>query len=109
MPCLESMSKKRRLSPAARKLAMLIAIAAILLFWQMAAWTLPDFLMLGVPKVLVRVWHDIQTAEFRAILAGRMGRLGVGYGFALLFVIGSGLAWGMLVVCRSVLKFATFS
>ncbi|MBB6082265.1 NitT/TauT family transport system permease protein [Castellaniella defragrans] len=100
------MSKKRRLSPAARKLAMLIAIAAILLFWQMAAWTLPDFLMPGVPKVLERVWHDIQTAEFRAILAGSMGRLGVGYGFALLFGIGFGLAGGLLVFFREVLKSA---
>ena len=39
------MSKKQRLSGSARKLAMLIAIAAILLFWQFAAWTLPDFLL----------------------------------------------------------------
>ncbi|MDY0308587.1 MAG: ABC transporter permease subunit [Castellaniella sp.] len=100
------MSKKRRVSPAARKLAMLIAIAAILLFWQMAAWTLPDFLMPGVPSVLARVWSDVQTAEFRATLAGSMGRLGAGYGFALLFGIGFGLAGGLLVFFREVLKSA---
>lgn len=100
------MSKKQRLSPAARKLAMLIAIAAILLFWQLAAWTLPDFLLPGVPKVLVRIWHDIQTPQFRGILAGSMGRLGVGYGFALLFGIGFGLAGGLLMFFREILKSA---
>jgi len=101
-----SMSKKRRVSPAARKLAMAVAIAAILLIWQCAAWTLPDFLMPGVPVVLGRVWQDLQTAEFRAILAGSMGRLGVGYGFALLFGIGFGLAGGLLLFFREVLKSA---
>ncbi|WP_066452923.1 ABC transporter permease [Castellaniella caeni] len=100
------MSKTRRVSPTARKLAMLVAIAAILLVWQLAAWTLPDFLMPGVPSVLARVWHDLQTGEFRAILAGSMGRLGVGYGFALLFGIGFGLAGGLLLFFREVLKSA---
>ncbi|CAM5202410.1 NitT/TauT family transport system permease protein OS=Castellaniella defragrans OX=75697 GN=HNR28_000285 PE=3 SV=1 [Castellaniella defragrans] len=85
---------------------MLIAILAILLFWQMAAWSLPDFLLPGVPKVLARIGHDIQTAQFRSILAGSMGRLGVGYAFALLFGIGFGLAGGLLVFFREVLKSA---
>lgn len=85
---------------------MLIAVAAILLFWQLAAWTLPDFLMPGVPKVLARIWHDIQTAQFRSILAGSMGRLGVGYGFALLFGIGFGLAGGLMTFFREILKSA---
>lgn len=85
---------------------MVVAIAAILLFWQIAAWSLPDFLMPGVPTVLVRIWHDIQTAEFRSILAGSMSRLGVGYGFALLFGIGFGLAGGLLMFFREVLKSA---
>ena len=106
MPYLESMSKKRRLSPAARKLAMLIAIAAILLFWQCVAWTLPDFLMPGVPTVLERLWQDIQSAKFREVLAGSMWRLGVGYVFALLFGIGFGLAGGLLVFFREILKSA---
>lgn len=100
------MSKNRRISSTARKLAMVVAIAAILLFWQIAAWSLPDFLMPGVPTVLVRIWHDIQTAEFRSILAGSMSRLGVGYGFALLFGIGFGLAGGLLMFFREVLKSA---
>ncbi|MDN5844535.1 MAG: ABC transporter permease, partial [Alcaligenaceae bacterium] len=70
------MSKKQRVSPFGRKLAMVIAMALILLFWQAAAWTLPDFLMPGVPAVIVRLWHDIQTEEFRQILSGSLGRLG---------------------------------
>src|SRR3546814_8428515 len=74
------MSKKQRVSPFGRKLAMVIAMALILLFWQAAAWTLPDFLMPGVPAVAVRLWHDIQTEEFRQILSGSLGRLGIGYG-----------------------------
>src|SRR5690606_12580589 len=93
-------------SPAARKLAMLIPIAAILLFWHCAAWTLPDFLMPGEPTVLVRVWQDTQYAELRATPAGSIGRLGLGYGFALLFGIGFGLAGGLLVFFREVLKSA---
>lgn len=100
------MSKNRRISSSARKLAMVVAIAAILFFWQIAAWSLPDFLMPGVPTVMVRIWHDIQTAEFRSILAGSMSRLGIGYGFALLFGIGFGLAGGLLMFFREVLKSA---
>lgn len=100
------MSKNSRLSSAGRKLAMVVAIAAILLFWQMSAWTLPDFLMPGVPAVLQRLGHDLLTAEFRATLAGSMWRLGAGYGFALLFGIGFGLAGGLLLFFREVLKSA---
>src|SRR3546814_12620847 len=81
-------------------------MALILLFWQAAAWTLPDFLMPGVPAVAVRLWHDIQTEEFRQILSGSLGRLGIGYGFALLFGIGFGLVGGVLLFFREVLKSA---
>ncbi|HUH39614.1 MAG TPA: ABC transporter permease subunit [Castellaniella sp.] len=100
------MSTKQRVSPLARKLAMLIAIAAILLFWQAAAWTLPDFLMPDVPTVAVRLWHDVLSAEFRAALSGSLGRLGAGYGFALLFGVGFGLLGGLLLFFREVLKSA---
>jgi NitT/TauT family transport system permease protein len=100
------MSKKRHLSASYRKLAMLIAMIAILFFWQCAAWTLPDFLMPGVPAVGMRLWHDVQTTEFREVLSGSMGRLGVGYGFALLFGIGFGLVGGVLQFFREVLKSA---
>lgn len=102
----EKMGQRKKLSSASRKLAMLVAIAAILLFWQIAAWVLPDFLMPGVPKVLVRIYEDMQTAQFRAVLSGSMGRLGAGYGFALLFGIGFGLIGGLMLFFRETLKSA---
>src|SRR5690606_14802471 len=100
------MSKKQRVSSFGRKLAMVIAMALILLFWQAAAWTLPDFLMPGVPTVALRLWHDIQTEEFRQVLSGSLGRLGMGYLFALLFGIGFGLLGGVLMFFREILKSA---
>ena len=100
------MSTQIRLSGYRKKLAMVVAIAAILLFWQIAAWLLPDFLMPGVPSVMVRLWEDVQTAEFRGVLAGSLTRLGFGYGFALLFGIGFGLIGAVLFFFREVLKSA---
>ena len=83
---------------------MTVAILFILLIWQAAAWTLPDFLMPGVPTVILRLWADIQTGEFRQVLSGSLARLGLGYGFALLFGIGLGLLGGVLYFFREVLK-----
>src|SRR5690606_3394967 len=100
------MSTQIRLSGYRKKLAMVVAVAAILLFWQTAAWFLPDFLMPGVPVVMVRLWEDVQTAEFRSVLAGSLTRLGFGYGFALLFGIGFGLVGAELFFFREVLKSA---
>ncbi|PLC48657.1 ABC transporter permease [Pollutimonas subterranea] len=100
------MSTQIRLTGYRKKLAMVVAIAAILLFWQIAAWILPDFLMPGVPAVMVRLWEDVQTAEFRSVLAGSLTRLGFGYGFALLFGIGFGLIGAVLFFFREVLKSA---
>jgi hypothetical protein len=34
---------------------MLLAIVFILLMWQIAAWSLPSFLMPGVPEVAARL------------------------------------------------------
>ncbi|WP_397475390.1 ABC transporter permease [Pusillimonas sp.] len=85
---------------------MTVAILFILLIWQAAAWTLPDFLMPGVPTVILRLWADIQTGEFRQILSGSLARLGFGYGFALVFGIGLGLLGGVLYFFREVLKSA---
>ncbi len=85
---------------------MLIAVAAILLFWQAAAWTLPDFLMPGVPAVAARLWQDVQSVEFREALFDSLGRLGTGYGFALLFGIGFGLVGGLFLFFREILKSA---
>src|SRR3546814_20092895 len=64
------MSTQIRLTGFKKKLAMVVAIAAILLFWQIAAWSLPDFLMPGLPSVMVRLWEDIHSADFRAALSG---------------------------------------
>lgn len=85
---------------------MTVAVLFILLIWQTAAWTLPDFLMPGVPTVIARLWADIQTGEFRQVLSGSLTRLGFGYGFALLFGIGLGLLGGVLYFFREVLKSA---
>ncbi len=100
------MSTQIRLTGYRKKLAMVVAVAAILLFWQIAAWCLPDFLMPGVPTVMVRLWEDVQTADFRSVLAGSLTRLGFGYGFALLFGIGFGLVGAVLFFFREVLKSA---
>lgn len=85
---------------------MVLAIAAIMLMWQMAAWSLPDFLMPGVATVLVRLWQEAQTEAFRGALGGSLSRLGLGYGVALLLGIGFGLAGGVLLFLRAVLKSA---
>lgn len=89
-----------------RKLAMGVAMAAILLFWQLAAWSLPDFLMPGVPTVAARLAHDVGTAEFRQLLLSSLGRLGSGYGIALVFGVVLGLVAGLFGFFREVLKSA---
>jgi NitT/TauT family transport system permease protein len=105
--CFEaSMSTQIRLTGYRKKLAMAVAVFSILLFWQIAAWFLPAFLMPGVPTVLVRLWREIPTAEFHLILSGSLTRLGVGYGIALLFGIGFGLIGGVMFFFREVLKSA---
>lgn len=85
---------------------MLLAVLFILLCWQVAAWTLPDFLMPGVPTVLARLWKDLRSEEFRLILSGSLMRLAGGYGVALLFGIGFGLIGAVLLFFREVLKSA---
>lgn len=89
-----------------RKLAMVVAMAAILLFWQIAAWSLPDFLMPGVPAVAQRLAHDVGTSEFRQLLLSSLGRLGSGYGIALVFGVALGLCAGLFGFFREVLKSA---
>ncbi|TEA75598.1 ABC transporter permease subunit [Allopusillimonas soli] len=85
---------------------MFLAVVVILLFWQVAAWMLPDFLMPDVPGVFVRLFNDVQTSDFRAALSGSLGRLGLGYVAALVFGIGFGLIGGILFFFREVLKSA---
>jgi NitT/TauT family transport system permease protein len=100
------MSTQIRLTGYRKHLAMGLAIVLILLGWQVAAWSLPDFLMPGVPTVIARLWEEIQAPAFRAALWGSLMRLGGGYGAALLFGIGFGLVGGVLFFFREVLKSA---
>ena len=82
---------------AGRKTAMALAVVFILLLWQVAAWSLPDFLMPDVHQVFVRLWEEIQSADFRAALAGSLSRLGIGYGSALVFGVVFGLFGAVLL------------
>jgi NitT/TauT family transport system permease protein len=101
-----AMSTQIRLSGYQKKLAMILAIAFILLMWQIAAWFLPDFLMPDVPTVLVRLWTEVQSEQFRIALWGSLSRLGIGYGVALLLGIGFGLIGAVLFFFREILKSA---
>lgn len=100
------MSTQTRLSGFHKKIAFAVAVALILLGWQIAAWILPDFLMPDVPTVIARLWQEIQSESFRAALGGSLVRLGSGYGAALLFGIGFGLIGAVLFFFREVLKSA---
>jgi NitT/TauT family transport system permease protein len=83
-----------------------LGVAFIFLLWQAAAWTLPDFLMPGVPAVLGRLADDIGKTAFHQSLAGTLGRLGAGYGLALAAGIGFGLLAALLTFFREVLRSA---
>lgn len=100
------MSTQKRISGNSKKFAMVLAIGLILLMWQTAAWILPDFLMPDVPTVMVRLWQEIQSPDFRAALWGSLVRLGGGYGAALVFGVGFGLVGGVMFFFREVLKSA---
>lgn len=95
-----------RLGGGRKQVAMGVAVLAILLIWQAAAWSLPDFLMPDVTTVMVRLFNDIQSQEFRQALAGSLLRLAGGYGAALVCGIGFGLLGGLLFFFREVLKSA---
>ncbi|MBS4150686.1 ABC transporter permease [Pseudomonadota bacterium DY0742] len=100
------MSQQRRLTGPKKYAAVLLAVVFILLIWQAAAWSLPDFLMPGIPSVLERMQSALQEPAFREGLLGSMSRLGSGYSFALLFGIGFGLVGGVLFFFREILRSA---
>lgn len=100
------MSNSTRISGYRKHVAMALAVVFILFCWQIAAWSLPDFLMPDVSTVLVRLWEELQSPNFREALWGSLGRLGVGYGAALLLGIGFGLIGAVLFFFREVLKSA---
>lgn len=62
--------------------------------------------MPGVPTVMARLWAELFTPEFHAILRGSLTRLVIGYSIALLFGIGFGLIGAVLFFFREVLKSA---
>src|SRR5690606_16339146 len=97
------MSQPRRLTGPKKYAAVVLAILFILLIWQVAAWSLPSFLMPGIPTVMDRLIATVQEPEFRDGLYGSMSRLGSGYGFALVFGIGFGLVGGVLFFFREIL------
>ncbi|MGO1692935.1 MAG: ABC transporter permease [Marinobacter sp.] len=90
----------------ASKRAYVIAIAVILFFWQVAAWFLPDFLMPDVHTAIVRLWEELNSADFYEGLGNSMTRLSAGYGAALFFGILLGLVGGTINAVRSPLKAA---
>ncbi|HZW14269.1 MAG TPA: ABC transporter permease [Noviherbaspirillum sp.] len=100
------MSSRTRLTGNSKRFAFALAVVFILFIWQLAAWSLPDFLMPDVHTVIVRLWQEMQTENFRAALWGSLGRLGAGYGSAMLFGIGFGLIGAILFFFREVLKSA---
>lgn len=100
------MSTNTRITGNQKKLAMAMAIVFILFVWQLAAWSLPSFLMPGVPTVFARLWEEIQSPTFRTALADSLVRLAGGYGSALVFGIGFGLIGAVLYFFREVLKSA---
>ena len=100
------MSTRNRISGHQKKLAFSLAVILILLGWQAAAWVLPDFLMPGVPTDIARLAQELQSASFLQALQGSLGRLGAGYGVALLLGIGFGLFGAVQFFFREVLKSA---
>jgi len=88
------------------KQAYVLAILFILLFWQVAAWFLPSFLMPDVHVALGRLWQELGSSEFYQGLGNSMGRLGAGYGAALVAGVVLGLVGGTINAVRSPLKAA---
>lgn len=95
-----------RVTGLRKHLATVLGIVCIFLLWQAAAWSLPGFLMPGVPAVLERLGQDLGKPAFHQSLAGTLGRLGAGYSLALLAGIGFGLLAATLSFLREVLRSA---
>lgn len=98
------MNAQSHISGYRHKLAIVLAVAFILLLWQIAALTLPGFLMPGVLEVIARLGMETQSENFRAALLGSLSRLSIGYGIALFFGIGFGLLGAVLLFFREILK-----
>src|SRR5690606_4236432 len=99
-----AMSQPRRLTGPKKYLAVFLAVLFILLIWQVAAWSLPSFLMPDIPTVVERLSAAVQEPAFLDGLSGSMSRLGTAYSSALLFGIGFGLVGGVLFFFREILR-----
>jgi len=100
------LSSSTRVIGLRKHLAGVLGVVFILAIWQSAAWMLPDFLMPGVPAVLSRLYEELGNSAFHQSLRGTLGRLGAGYGLALLAGIGVGLLAAVLFFFREVLRSA---
>lgn len=100
------MSNQTRITGRKKQFAMALAVVLILLMWQIAAWTLPAFLMPDVPTVIARLGEELRSESFRTALWGSLMRLAGGYGAALVLGIGFGLVGAVLYFFREVLKSA---
>lgn len=89
-----------------KPLSIFAAIFLILAIWQLAAFSLPDFLMPGVLTVVSHLYYSVQQAEFYDSLFGSLNRLGWGYGFALVFGIAISLSASLLGFFKDTLKSA---
>ncbi|HLO02495.1 MAG TPA: ABC transporter permease [Symbiobacteriaceae bacterium] len=78
-----------------QKLAYVLAIGSILLVWQVGSLFLPEFLLPGVPKTLVRIGTLVTEPEFLDGLKSSLYRLAVGYPIACLVGTALGLIGGI--------------
>lgn len=74
----------------------LVAIATLLMAWQIAALYLPDFLLPGLPETAMRATRLFQGPLFREGLQRSFLRLGIGYTLACAMGITMGLAGGLI-------------
>jgi len=100
------MSTQARITGNSKAFAMFLAVGFILLVWQAVAWTLPSYLMPGVPTVIMRMWEEIQAPAFRTAVWDSLVRLGIGWGAALVIGVAFGLVGAVLYFFREVLKSA---
>ncbi len=95
------MSTSPSTTGVASKKSYVLAILVILFFWQVAAWFLPSFLMPDVHVALVRLWQELGSGEFYQGLGNSMGRLGAGYGAALVAGVVLGLVVALSTPCAA--------
>lgn len=89
-----------------KALAVVAAVILIALIWQSAAWSLPDYLMPDVWVVVAHLWNSLGQEEFLTSVQSSLGRLGSGYGAAIIFGISFSLLASLLHFFKDTLKAA---